>query len=96
MTTAQCLRQLGDIHRILRAHSVSSIHAFHFSTALSAFLSVKLRMSLVELFSVGSVASARYPIANSVSTSEADSEADQNQVQKILLDEAKHLNKVRR
>jgi hypothetical protein len=53
-------------------------------------------MSLVELFSVGSVASARYPIANSVSTSEADSEADQNQVQKILLDEAKHLNKVHR
>jgi len=94
VTTAQCLRQLGDIHRILRAHSVSSIHAFHFSTALSAFLSVKLRMSLVELFSVGSVASARYPIANSVPTSEANN--DDAQDRKKFLDEAKHLNKAHR
>jgi hypothetical protein len=50
-------------------------------------------MSSVELFSVGSVASARYPIANSVPTSEANN--DDGQDRKKFLDEAKHLNKAR-
>ena len=52
--------------------------AFHFSTAPTGLLSAKFWMSLVELFSVGRVASARYPIANSVPTSEANSETDED------------------
>jgi hypothetical protein len=77
-----------------RTHSISLVaadtSAFHFSTAPPALLSAKLRMSLVELFSVGRVASARYPLANSVPTSEVNGETDQDQIKKILLDEAKH------
>ena len=49
-------------------------------------------MSSVELFSVGGVASARYPIAN-IPTSEANN--DDGQDRKKFLDEAKHLNKAR-
>jgi hypothetical protein len=48
-------------------------------------------MSSVELFSVDGVASARYPIANSVPTSEANNNDAQDR--KKFLDEAKHLNK---
>jgi hypothetical protein len=48
-------------------------------------LLAKLRMFLVELFSLGRTASARYPVANSVPTSEAN-EDDQDR-----FDEAKHL-----
>jgi hypothetical protein len=46
-------------------------------------------MSLVESFSLGSSASARYPIANSVPTSEAA--AADNQDGKKLFYEVKHL-----
>ena len=47
-------------------------------------------MSSVELFSVGGVASARYPIANSIPTSEAKN--DDAQDRKKFLYEAEHLN----
>jgi hypothetical protein len=48
-------------------------------------------MSLAKFFSLGSAASARLPITNRISRSEANGEADQDQERKKVFDEAKHL-----
>jgi hypothetical protein len=69
----------------------SSVKAAAIELALTSSLPLlaKLRMFSVESFSLGSVAAARYPIANTVPTSEADE--DDQQDRKKLFDEAKHL-----
>lgn len=82
MTWPQCLP--GWLGRFLLSPALKMV-----APAIGGF-----RMPFVVFFSLGGATTARYPIANSVLTNEANS--DDHQQRKELLDKAKHLSKAHR